>query len=154
MRTARAGHIPSAINIDWEENIQGNSFKTKKELAKLYSKIPINSQVVTYCQGGYRAAHSFIALKILGFKNVKMDLGSWGEWGNRSRIADRKIVSNVGQHSVNYSCEHVNVIRRCLIFNFNVRIYFTLDHHYVFIYTLYFHIHIYSRPLSSKNLRV
>ena len=56
VRAARAGHIPSAINIDWEENIQGGSFKTKEELSKLYSKIPKDSKVVTYCQGGYRAA--------------------------------------------------------------------------------------------------
>ena len=55
VRAARAGHIPSAINIDWEENIQGGSFKTKEELAKLYSKIAKDSKVVTYCQGGYRA---------------------------------------------------------------------------------------------------
>ncbi|MFI5406025.1 MAG: sulfurtransferase [Nitrososphaerales archaeon] len=83
VRAARAGHIPSAINIDWEENIQGGSFKTKEELAKLYSKIANDSKVVTYCQGGYRAAHSFLALKILGYKNVKMYLGSWGEWANK-----------------------------------------------------------------------
>ena len=86
VRAARAGHIPSAINIDWEENIQGGSFKTKEELAKLYSKIPKDSKVVTYCQGGYRAAHSFLALNILGYKNVKMYLGSWGEWGNRPEL--------------------------------------------------------------------
>ena len=86
VRAARAGHIPSAINIDWEENIQGDSFKTKEELAKLYSKIAKDSKVVTYCQGGYRAAHSFLALKILGYKNVKMYLGSWGEWGNRPEL--------------------------------------------------------------------
>jgi thiosulfate/3-mercaptopyruvate sulfurtransferase len=86
VRAARAGHIPSAINIDWEENIQGGSFKTKEELAKLYSNIPIDSKVVTYCQGGYRAANTFVALKILGYKNVKMYLGSWGEWGNRSEL--------------------------------------------------------------------
>ena len=55
VRAARAGHIPSAINIDWKENIQGGSFKTKEELAKLYSKIAKDSKVVTYCQGGYRA---------------------------------------------------------------------------------------------------
>ena len=54
VRGARAGHIPSAINIDWEENIQGSSFKTKEELAKPYSKIAKDSKVVTYCQGGYR----------------------------------------------------------------------------------------------------
>ena len=86
VRAARAGHIPSAINIDWEENIQGGSFKTKEELAKLYSKIAKDSKVVTYCQGGYRAAHSFLALKILGYKNVKMYLGSWGEWGNKTEL--------------------------------------------------------------------
>jgi thiosulfate/3-mercaptopyruvate sulfurtransferase len=86
VRAARAGHIPSAINIDWNENIQGGSFKNKEELSKLYSKIPKNSKVVTYCQGGYRAANTFVALKILGYKNVKMYLGSWGEWGNRSEL--------------------------------------------------------------------
>ncbi len=86
VRAVRAGHIPSAINIDWEENIQGGLFKTKKELAKLYSKIPKDSKVVTYCQGGYRAAHTFVALNVLGYKNVKMYLGSWGEWGNKTEL--------------------------------------------------------------------
>ena len=86
VRAARAGHIPSAINIDWNENIQGGSFKTKEELSRLYSKIAKDSKVVTYCQGGYRAAHTFVALKILGYKNVKMYLGSWGEWGNRPEL--------------------------------------------------------------------
>ena len=82
VRAARAGHIPSAINIDWKENIKGGSFKTNEELSKLYSRVPKDSKVVTYCQGGYRAAHTFLALNIVGYKNVKMYLGSWGEWGN------------------------------------------------------------------------
>ena len=86
VRAARAGHIPSAINVDWEENIEQGSFKTMSELSKLYSRIPKDSKVVTYCQGGYRAAHTFLALKMLGYKNVKMYLGSWGEWGNRSEL--------------------------------------------------------------------
>jgi thiosulfate/3-mercaptopyruvate sulfurtransferase len=86
VRAARAGHIPSAINIDWEENIQRGSFKTKEESSNIYSKIPKDTKIVTYCQGGYRAAHSFLALKILGYKNVKMYLGSWGEWGNKANL--------------------------------------------------------------------
>jgi thiosulfate/3-mercaptopyruvate sulfurtransferase len=86
LRAARAGHIPSAINIDWEENIQGGSFKTKDELSKVYSKIPKDFKVVTYCQGGYRAANTFVALKNLGYENVMMYLGSWGEWGNKSEL--------------------------------------------------------------------
>ena len=83
VRAARRGHIPSAINIDWENDIENGIFKSKKKLSKIYSKIPKSSQVITYCQGGYRAANAFIALKILGYKKVKMYLGSWGEWGNR-----------------------------------------------------------------------
>ena len=86
VRAVRGGHIPSAINIDWEENIEQGLFKTRAELSKIYSRIPIDSKVVTYCQGGYRAAHTFLALKILGYKNVKMYLGSWGEWGNRTEL--------------------------------------------------------------------
>jgi thiosulfate/3-mercaptopyruvate sulfurtransferase len=83
VRAARKGHIPSAINIDWDRNIEKDVFKSKQKLSKIYSKIPKNSQVITYCQGGYRAAHVFVALKVLGYRKVKMYLGSWGEWGNR-----------------------------------------------------------------------
>jgi thiosulfate/3-mercaptopyruvate sulfurtransferase len=83
VRASRRGHIPFAVNIDWNENIEKDVFKSKRKLSKIYSKIPKNSQVITYCQGGYRAAHSFVALKILGYRKVKMYLGSWGEWGNR-----------------------------------------------------------------------
>lgn len=83
VRAVRGGHIPSAVNIDWEKNIENGTFKNIKQLSKIYSKIPIKSNVVTYCQGGYRAANAFIVLKMLGYKKVKMYLGSWGEWGNR-----------------------------------------------------------------------
>jgi len=83
VRASRRGHIPSAININWEDNIENDIFKSKEKLSKIYSKIPKNSQVITYCQGGYRAANAFVALKTLGYKKVKMYLGSWGEWGNR-----------------------------------------------------------------------
>jgi len=83
VRAARRGHIPSALNIDWSRNIEKDVFKSKRKLSKIYSKIPKNSQVITYCQGGYRAANAFVALRILGYKKVKTYLGSWGEWGNR-----------------------------------------------------------------------
>jgi thiosulfate/3-mercaptopyruvate sulfurtransferase len=83
IRAARAGHIPNAINIDWNDNVDGASFKSAEDLAKMYEKIPKDAKVITYCQGGYRAANSFVVLKMLGYKNVRMYLGSWGEWGNR-----------------------------------------------------------------------
>jgi thiosulfate/3-mercaptopyruvate sulfurtransferase len=83
VRAVRRGHIPSAMNIDWQINIENGTFKSKDKLSRIYSKIPKNNQVITYCQGGYRAANAFVALKTLGYKKVKMYIGSWGEWGNR-----------------------------------------------------------------------
>jgi thiosulfate/3-mercaptopyruvate sulfurtransferase len=82
-RTARRGHIPSAVNIDWQNNIDNTIFKSKEKLSKIYSQVPKNSKIITYCQGGYRAANTFVVLKLLGYEKVKMYLGSWGEWGNR-----------------------------------------------------------------------
>ncbi len=101
IRATRAGHIPTAINADWQKNIENGIFKTKEELPKLYSKVPKDSKVVTYCQGGYRVAHTFLALKILGYQNVKMYLGSWGEWGNRYDLpVERKCLSPSIKHTV------------------------------------------------------
>jgi thiosulfate/3-mercaptopyruvate sulfurtransferase len=83
IRAARKGHIPNAINIDWTLNIEEDGTMKKNEsLSKPY-KLSKDDEIVTYCQGGYRAANSFLALKKLGFKNVKVYVGSWGEWGNR-----------------------------------------------------------------------
>ncbi len=83
VRAARAGHIPTAINIDWNDNLENNAFKDYEKLVHLYSSIPKDAEVITYCQGGYRAANTFVVLKMLGYNNVRMYLGSWGEWGNR-----------------------------------------------------------------------
>jgi thiosulfate/3-mercaptopyruvate sulfurtransferase len=60
VRAARRGHIPSAVNINWIRNVENSIFKSKHKLSKIYSKIPRNAQIITYCQGGYRAANTFL----------------------------------------------------------------------------------------------
>jgi thiosulfate/3-mercaptopyruvate sulfurtransferase len=83
IRAARGGHIPNSLNIDWNFNINDDgTMKSNEDLSKLYN-IPKDSEIVTYCQGAYRAANTFLALKKIGFKNVRVYLGSWGEWGNK-----------------------------------------------------------------------
>ena len=85
-RALKRGHIPSAININWSLNIdkeKNGRFKSTSDLAETYSLIPKTDEVITYCQGGYRAANTFVVLKMLGYEKVRMYLGSWGEWGNK-----------------------------------------------------------------------
>lgn len=87
VRAARLGHIPGAINIEWKQNLADNGvLKSDADLAELYGGIPRDSEIVTYCQGAYRAANSFLALKKAGFQNVRVYLGSWGEWGNMTDL--------------------------------------------------------------------
>lgn len=82
-RAARAGHIPNAVNINWEDNVnKDGTFKSNDALMKLYRKIGKDDEVICYCQGGYRAANDYLALKRLGYKKLRVYLGSWYEWGN------------------------------------------------------------------------
>src|SRR5919197_5194184 len=78
IRAAKAGHIPSAVNVDWLDNIKKDgTFKENKNLEKMYSHILENKEVVTYCHGGYRAAKTFVVFWNLGYKKVRMYIGLW-----------------------------------------------------------------------------
>ena len=89
VRAARGGAIPGSIHIEWTENLGADGkFKSNQELKALYDKAGItpDKEVVSYCQGGYRAAHSYIALRLLGFAKVRNYIGSWKEWGDRADL--------------------------------------------------------------------
>ncbi len=41
---------------------------------------------MTYCQGGVRAAHAPLALRIAGHPRVRIYDGSWADWGNNPAL--------------------------------------------------------------------
>ena len=89
VRAARGGAIPGAIHIEWTDNLDsGGKFKSNAELKSMYDKAGVtpDKEVVSYCQGGYRAAHSYVALRLLGFPKVRNYIGSWKEWGDRTDL--------------------------------------------------------------------
>ena len=89
IRAARGGAIPGAIHIEWTDNIAADGrFKSNTELKAMYERAGItpDKEVISYCQGGYRAAHSYVALRLLGFPRVRNYIGSWKEWGDRTDL--------------------------------------------------------------------
>ena len=89
VRAARGGAIPGAIHIEWTDNIAADGrFKSNTDLKAMYDRAGItpDKEVISYCQGGYRAAHSYVALRLLGFPRVRNYIGSWKEWGDRSDL--------------------------------------------------------------------
>lgn len=82
----RQGHIPGALNIEWMQSVHPNSrFKSRDDLNKAYASIlkASDQEIITYCQLGERAAHTWFVLKyLLGIDTVRLYDGSWAEWGN------------------------------------------------------------------------
>ena len=86
VRAARGGAIPGAVHLEWTHNLgPDGAFKPAAELRAMYEKAGITTdrEVVPYCQGGYRAAHAYLALRLLGYPRLRNYLGSWREWGDR-----------------------------------------------------------------------
>jgi thiosulfate/3-mercaptopyruvate sulfurtransferase len=89
IRAARGGAIPGAIHIEWTDNLDaGGKFKPDTDLKAMYSRagITADKEVISYCQGGYRAAHSYVALRLIGFPKIRNYIGSWKEWGDRADL--------------------------------------------------------------------
>jgi thiosulfate/3-mercaptopyruvate sulfurtransferase len=89
VRAARGGAIPGAIHIEWTDNLDSSGkFKSNVELETMYRRAGItpDKKVISYCQGGYRAAHSYVALRLIGFPRVRNYIGSWKEWGDRTDL--------------------------------------------------------------------
>jgi thiosulfate/3-mercaptopyruvate sulfurtransferase len=79
-----AGHIPGAAHLVWssvldaatKRYLPGADLRRRFEAAGATS----DREVITYCQGGIRAAHSMLALQLAGFERIRNYEGSWAAW--------------------------------------------------------------------------
>ncbi len=82
----RAGHIPGAINIRWEETVQADgTFKSADEIRAIYEGqgVTPDRDIITYCRIGERSALTWFVLhELMGYRRVRNYDGSWTEWGN------------------------------------------------------------------------
>ncbi len=87
----RGGHMPGAKHLEWVNFHTGGdipTLKTAAEIRELLERqgVSIDSNLITYCQGGIRAAQVFWVLKLVGAANVRNYDASWREWGNRDEV--------------------------------------------------------------------
>ena len=89
VRAKRGGAIPGAVHREWKDSLDAEGrFKQRDELRAMFEQdgITPDREAVTYCQGGYRAAHTYVALRHLGYPRVRVYTGSWKEWGDREDL--------------------------------------------------------------------
>jgi len=83
-KNKRVGHLQGALDIDSKNNFNADgTLKSAADLKALYESkgVTKDKEVIAYCQGGIKASNAYFVLRhILGYKNVKVYVGSWGEW--------------------------------------------------------------------------
>ena len=85
--TLRAGHIPGASNVPWEQSVrEDGTFRPREELEDVYEDdagLDSSTETLTYCRIGERSSLTWFVLRyLLGFDQVRNYDGSWSEWGN------------------------------------------------------------------------
>lgn len=76
-----AGHIPGAINIPLQENLdEKGMFLSPAELRAKYEPVLKQRQAIIHCGSGVTACHTILALASAGFEIPSLYVGSWSEW--------------------------------------------------------------------------
>jgi len=85
VRSARGGHIPGAVNLDWQQFKDANGrLRPRAELQELLVRhgIDADHDITAYCQSHTRSSYAWLVLKALGYTRVRGYPGSWSDWGN------------------------------------------------------------------------
>lgn len=83
------GTIPTSRHLEWVNHLnRDGKLKSTEELRDLYRGLEVGPEtsVITFCGSGYRAAHTWMILKMLGVDDVQNYAPSWAEWGKRQDL--------------------------------------------------------------------
>lgn len=79
------GRIPWAINVPWSASLRDDKrFKAAADLKAHFEAkgITPDRNIVLHCQTGLASAHSYVALRLLGYPRVRVYHRSLAEWGS------------------------------------------------------------------------
>ena len=85
VRSARGGHIPGAINIEWTSLMDPQrNLRLREDAQSILDSAGLTSDktITTHCQSHHRSGFTYMVARILGYKNISAYDGSWAEWGN------------------------------------------------------------------------
>ncbi|WP_439271316.1 3-mercaptopyruvate sulfurtransferase [Pseudochrobactrum sp. HB0163] len=80
----RSGSIPGSVNVPYGSLVEEGAFKPLETMQVIFEAQGVlkDKPVVTSCGSGVTAAVLFLALKLIGYENVRLYDGSWTEWGS------------------------------------------------------------------------
>ena len=85
VRSARGGHIPGAINIEWTALMdEQRNLRIRSDVEEILDRAGLSrdKQITTHCQSHHRSGFTYMVMRILGYENISAYDGSWAEWGN------------------------------------------------------------------------
>ncbi|MFA5551651.1 MAG: sulfurtransferase [Trueperaceae bacterium] len=82
----KAGHIPGASNLFYQDALEGGRFKERAKLTTLVAPVAAADEVIAYCGSGVSGAHLILTLEEAGVAGAKLYAGSWSDWSSYDHL--------------------------------------------------------------------
>jgi thiosulfate/3-mercaptopyruvate sulfurtransferase len=94
-----SGHIEGATSMPWRICLgRGKIFSPIDNLRQLFKEhfAGDDVDVVTYCKDGMTSSHTYMALRLVGNRNVRLYVGGYAEWKARTDLPKYSELESLG----------------------------------------------------------